>query len=45
MYEADSLTDEQLAGQRLVVLADDLRFMIRKMNGREEIPAHFLLRK
>ena len=38
MYETDSLTDEQLAGQRLVVgfrgkvLDDDLRFMIREMH-------------
>lgn len=38
MYEIDSLTDEQLAGQRLVVgfrgkaLDDDLRFMIREMH-------------
>jgi len=37
MYDLDSLTDEQLAGQRLMVgfkgkaLDDDLRFMIREM--------------
>jgi len=38
MDETDSLSDEQLAGQRLVVgfsgkvLDDDLRFMIREMH-------------
>ncbi len=38
MYEVDSLTDAQLAGQRLMVgfsgkvLDDDLRFMIREMH-------------
>jgi beta-N-acetylhexosaminidase len=39
MYDANSLTDEQLAGQRLMlgfegkVLDDDLRFMIREMRA------------